>query len=405
MSYNTREYTYNFNKGLATKKQLDEFYKMARNLKTEVKRGRPEYIGKTKVTWDDIGGSFPRGRRPDPEKAQLSSAGFVRPRMGITQVGEGFKLLPHHPEIFGKDAIRLKVEPKRGIDKPISGWAKMNVAQKQKAIIDYYVSIAQKGGTGRIFLNPILDPYRENTGIFKPRAANEPDSDEEDYRFEADTPKKKAASPIVVPAVTPATGSIADLLAKRAQPTSPKERVIPQKYKRVRGRKDFDESIKSQFPKAKPPPIRNNTKPPPIKKTAPPPIPPKISKPTPPPITKAVPPTKIRKKTLIIKKKKPEPAAGSSPKKPKEETFGVKGGYQRSTSGEGPIGPRPDGTKGGYTATNVITLFQKRENISKIPKEKKAEMKQLIDGVLRKRDSKMSVNKAIAEIKKLYYNK
>ena len=32
-------------------------------------------------------------------------------------------------------------------------------------------------------------------------------------------------------------------------------------------------------------------------------------------------------------------------------------------------------------------------------------MKQLIDGVLRKRDSKMSVNKAIAEIKKLYYNK
>ena len=72
---------------------------------------------------------------------------------------------------------------------------------------------------------------------------------------------------------------------------------------------------------------------------------------------------------------------------------------KRTSSGNANIGLRKDGTNG-YTAGNIMTLLQDRDNIVKIPKVKKAEMKKLIDEVLRKKGN-VTVNQAVIEIRKL----
>ena len=90
----------------------------------------------------------------------------------------------------------------------------------------------------------------------------------------------------------------------------------------------------------------------------------------------------------VKKKSKPIPA-----------TIGVSGGVQRSTSGGSMIGPRADGTKGGYTDGNIIKLLELRDEI-KLSKSKKKEMKDRIKK-LRQEDSLMSVTEAIDELRKL----
>ena len=85
--------------------------------------------------------------------------------------------------------------------------------------------------------------------------------------------------------------------------------------------------------------------------------------------------------------------------KPIPPTIGVKGGVQRSTSGGSMIGPRADGTKGGYTDGNIIKLLELKDDI-KLSKSKKKEMKDRIKK-LRQEDSLMSVTEAIDELRKL----
>lgn len=95
----------------------------------------------------------------------------------------------------------------------------------------------------------------------------------------------------------------------------------------------------------------------------------------------------------------PEPKPVIKSTKPIPATIGTKGGVQRSTSGSSKIGPRADGTKGGYTDNNIITLLELRDDI-KVSKSKKKEMKDVIKR-LRQQDSNQPVNDAIDEIRKL----